>query len=477
MKKNPFPKKQDPPGKKQSSKKTVYSKNVNVIPAGSNRANRYFIVSFFLFAFLLYGNTIFNTHGGDDNLVTKNPAARQGFKAIPQIFSQGCFSQQGNVDSSAASYRPVAKVTYAIEYQLWGDKPGVSHAVNILLYWALSVLLFFILKRLFDNYNILVPFLITVMFMAHPVHTEVVASLKNRDELLAFICGMGSLWWMLDYAEKGKIRYLILAVLVFFTGYLCKSSILPFLFLIPLVMHFFNRLEVKMILPMFLTLFAVILIAQFGPRLFLPPLQHTSFFIENPLFFEKSIWIRLGTSFVSLLFYLRILIYPYPLLHYYGVDMIPVVSLANIWALLSLLIHARLFVFALAQFRKKHILSFAILWYLMAIAMYSNVVFPVDGMVEERCVFNASLGFCLAVVFYIFKIFKTDPKSLTIEMDARLKILSVMIFLLIPYTVLTVSRNRDWGNLKSPDRGVEHHSTEVPHFAMSLVKISPSVSD
>jgi tetratricopeptide (TPR) repeat protein len=275
----------------------------------------------------------------------------------------------------------------------------------------------------------------------------VVASLKNRDELLAFICGLGSLWFMLEYAEKHKVWYSLLAVLIFFIGYLCKSSILPFLFLIPLVLYFFTRMKVKQIVPLFLAILGVILIAQMGPRLFLPPLQRTNFFIENPLYFEKNIWIRLGTGLVSLLFYIRTLLYPYPLVYYYGYNMIPVTNLANIWALLSLVIYGGLFVFAIMKFREKHFLSFAILWYLIAIAMYSNVVFPVVGIVGERFVFNASLGFCLALVFFVFKIFKTDPKSLTIELDARLKILAVLILLLIPYTVLSVSRNRDWRNL------------------------------
>ncbi len=447
MKKDLFPKKQASPGKNIPTKKPGLSKKELVIPNASKKANRYFILSFFLFAILLYGNTIFNKYAVDDNLVTNNQVVQKGFKALPLIFSSRYFSQQGNVGSSVADYRPVVKATFAIEYQLWGDKPGRSHAINVLLYWALSVLLFFILKRLLYNYNILFPFLVTLLFMAHPVHTEVVASLKNRDEILSFICGLGSLWYLLEYAENRKIRHVFLAALIFFAGYLCKSSILPFLLLIPLVLHFFTNLPARKLVPVFLALFAVFLLAQLGPHLFLPPVQRTNSFIENPLFFEKNIWIRLGTGLVSLLFYIRMLIYPYPLLYYYGFDMIPATNLGNIWALLSLVIYAGLFFYALMNFREKRFISFAILWYLIAIAMYSNVVFPVVGIVGERFVFNASLGFCLALVYFIFKIFKTEPKSLTIEMDARLKILAVLVLLLIPYTVLSVTRNRDWRNL------------------------------
>ena len=152
----------------------------------------------------------------------------------------------------------------------------------------------------------------------------------------------------------------------------------------------------KLLLQKFLKLFVLqklMLLAQFGPRLFLPPANRTNFFIENPLFFEKNIWIRIGTGLVSMLFYLRILIYPYPLLYYYGFDMIPVTNMANFWAILSLLIHLALFIYAISKFHKKRLVSFAILWYLLAVAMYSNFLVPVVGIVGERFIFNAPKPF------------------------------------------------------------------------------------
>ncbi|MEI7661781.1 MAG: tetratricopeptide repeat protein [Bacteroidota bacterium] len=447
MKQGHIPKTQAAKGKADLPKKEPAIKTAPSVPKGSRKGDRYFVLFFFLFAFLLYGNTILNKFAVDDNYVTNNEQVQRGFKAFPEIFSTHYVNQQGNLGSTSADYRPIVKATFATEYQLWGNKPGRSHAVNILIYWALSVLLFFILKRILDNFNILFPFMITMLFMAHPVHTEVVASLKNRDEMLAFICGLGGLRFMLYYADTRKVRHVFYALLMVFTGYLCKSSILPFLALFPLVLYFFTDLPFKKYAFFLFAMFVVLLIASFGPRLFLPPSQHVNYFIENPLYFEKNIWIRLGTGFVSLLFYLRLLVYPYPLLYYYGYNMIPVTNLANVWAILSILVHLALFVYAVMKYRQKHILSFAILWYLVAIAMYSNIVVPVLGIVGERFVFNASLGFCIAVVVVIFRIFKTDPKSLTIEMDSRLKILAVIILLLIPYTVMSVSRNRDWRNL------------------------------
>lgn len=413
----------------------------------SGKADRYFILFFLVWAAILYGNTVLNKYAVDDEFVTNNPTVAKGLKALPEIFSTFYVNQQGNIGSNISDYRPIVKATYALEYQLWGQKPGVSHGINMLIYWLLSLLLFFLLKRLLKEYNILFPFLITLVFMSHPVHTEVVASLKNRDEMLSFICGLGALWFILDYTDTRKFYYLIYAFIVFVIGFLSKTSILPFLALYPLVLWFFTDFPPKKFIPVVLILLAAALVAMYVPRSFLPHVDRVNYYIENPLYFDKGIWLRLGTGFSALLFYLRILIYPHPLVFYYGYDMIPVVGMGNLIALLSLVIHLGLFIYAVMKLRQKDILSFAILWYLIAISMYSNIVALAVGIVAERFVFLASVGFCMAIVILIFRVFRTNPESLTIEIDSRLKILGVILLLLIPSTVMTVTRNRDWRNL------------------------------
>jgi tetratricopeptide (TPR) repeat protein len=416
----------------------------------SKKANRYFVLFFFVCSVILYGNTVLNKWAVDDNFVTgpQNELVKKGFAAIPEIFSSFYVETKGNVGSQQTDYRPIVKMTYAIEYGLWGgQKPGWSHIINMLLYFWISTLLFFILKRLLKNYNILFPFLIALLFIAHPVHTEVVASLKNRDELLSFLCGLGSLHFFLQYTEKNKIIYVFAALIIFILGYLCKSSILPFVALYPLVLYFFTGMKPKNLILIFGAVLLVGLMAQFIPRLFLPKAIHVNSFIENPLFMEKSLWIRIGAGLMTLLFYLRILIFPHPLLYYYGYNMIPVPGWGNILVLISFIIHLGLFVYAIRKFREKHILSFAILYYFIAIAIYTNVVTPVAGIVGERFVFNASLGFVIALVYIIFRVFRTEPMSLTIEFNERSKIVVVIVLLLIPCTAMTINRNREWRNL------------------------------
>jgi protein O-mannosyl-transferase len=450
--KKPIPLKKTEPTRKKAAPRAVIHKpgGIGNFPPDSKKANRLITLFFFIIAVVLYGNTILNKWAVDDEYVTgpNNETVKLGLKAIPKIFTTNYVSQTGNIGSQNADYRPVVKLTYALEYQLWGgEKAGRSHAINVFIYFIISTLLFFILKRMFKNYNILFPFLITVAFMAHPVHSEVVASLKNRDELLAMLCGLGGLYFMLRYAENNKVRYFLYTLLLFFVGYLCKSSILPFLVIYTLVLYFFTDMKPKRFILITGAIIVVIALAQFVPRLFLPHTTRVNYFIENPLFFEKNFWIRTGTGLMSLLFYLRILLYPYPLVYYYGYNTIPITGWGNIWVLVSFLIYVGLLLYAVSKFREKNILSFSILFFMIAIAMYSNVLFPVVGIVAERFVFIASIGFSIALVYVIFKIFKTEPNSLTIEFNERAKILAIIILLLIPSAYITIKRNRAWRNL------------------------------
>lgn len=444
--KKPVARKIPPAAKKQAEKKTGKKKFI-MKPPDSRAANRYFILAFFLWALFLYGNTILNKYAVDDEYVTNNEVVKKGFGALPEIFTTYYVSQKGNVSTQVSDYRPMVKATYAVEYALYGNKPGRSHAVNILIYFLLSTALFFVLKRLLQNYNILFPFIITMLFMAHPVHTEVVASLKNRDEMLAFLCAIGAMHYLLKYADTKKALYVIIAGLLYAVGYLCKTSILPFIALYPLVLYFFTDLKPKTYIPVVLVVMAAAALAHYLPRVMvLPDAVRVNSFVENPLYFDKSLWYRLGTGFIGLLFYMRILVYPHPLLYYYGYNQIPYDNIGNIWALLSIVLYAGLFLYAVFKLKEKHVLSFAILWYLIAISMYSNILIPVVGIVGERFVFVGSVGFCIALVWIIFKIFRTDPKSLTIEFDSRAKIIVVTALILIPYTALTITRNREWRN-------------------------------
>lgn len=431
------------------------------MPALPRKANLIIISLIFALAFLLYGNTARNKFTIDDTLLTKNEMVRQGFKAIPAIFSSCLIDEDKNTGGQTNDYRPVAKATFALEYGLWGEKPGISHLLNVLFYFFASLLTFYVLHRLLFNYNILFPVLITLVFMAHPVHTEVVASLRNRDEILAYMFGMLGLYSLLTYTYSRKLRFVIYTCAWFILAFLSKQSALPFIGLYILVLYYFSELKPKAMLSIGIMLVTAALAAFLIPRFFLHHSPRSNFYFENALYFEKSLWLRLGTAMLSLLFYLKILFYPHPLLYYYGYNMVRLTSLASPLVQLSVVVYAVLLVYALVNIRSKKLVSFAVLWYLVSIFMYSNLLLPVTGVVAERFVFLASLGFVIALVFVIFKLSGTEPNSLTIELDSRIKIIAMVIVILVPWGLMTLNRNAAWRDMLSLFK------KDIPHLGHS----------
>ncbi|UPT68275.1 MAG: hypothetical protein M0D57_06420 [Sphingobacteriales bacterium JAD_PAG50586_3] len=96
----------------------------------------------------VYFNTLFNGYAIDDYYVTAlNPDIKKGIAGIPDIFTS-YYGTDNN--GNGFEYRPLVKVTYAIEYELFGENLVVSHLVNLLLYLVNIGLLFILLTKLFD---------------------------------------------------------------------------------------------------------------------------------------------------------------------------------------------------------------------------------------------------------------------------------------------------------------------------------------
>jgi len=194
-----------------------------------------------IFSALLYANTIPNDYNMDDELVTRNHRlTAKGISAIPEIFTSTYYKDESGY---AYEYRPVVLCSFAIEHQFFGDNAHVSHFFNVLLYALMCLLLFRVLLILKLQISPLLSFAITLLFVVHPAHTEVVASIKNRDELLAFIFVLMSLYSTLKSTYEKKKWPLVFTPVLFVLALLSKMSVFSFVLIIPIVMIFFTDLE------------------------------------------------------------------------------------------------------------------------------------------------------------------------------------------------------------------------------------------
>ena len=101
----------------------------------------------FAFSFLLFANSIPNDYNMDDELVTRNHRlTSQGISAIPKIFTSSYYQDDMGY---AYEYRPLVLTTFAIEHQFFGERPHLSHFINVTLY-AVACCLFILSEPVYS---------------------------------------------------------------------------------------------------------------------------------------------------------------------------------------------------------------------------------------------------------------------------------------------------------------------------------------
>jgi len=84
--------------------------------------------------------------------------------------------------------------------------------------------------------------LTTLVFAFHPIHTEAVANIKGRDEIMAAMGSIGGLWLMLKSTrEVNPWKWRGLAALVFFLGLLSKENVITMLAVVPLTLWWYSK--------------------------------------------------------------------------------------------------------------------------------------------------------------------------------------------------------------------------------------------
>jgi protein O-mannosyl-transferase len=176
-------------------------------------------------------------------------------------------------------YRPLSMIMFAIEWAISPNNPGIHHFVNVLLYALTIGLLFKLLLKLLPNYSVWVSFAIALIFMVHPSHTEVVANIKSRDEILCFLFFILTFLSLLK-ARSGKPIDAIKTALLFFACLLSKEAGIMYL---PILGLYFWMVKKESIGPVFKKLLPLVIIT--GAWLILhqlvihsdstPPIQYT----------------------------------------------------------------------------------------------------------------------------------------------------------------------------------------------------------
>ena len=406
--------------------------------------------------FLLYVNTLGHSYCLDDfSSIKENWVVKGGLKNLGIIFSTEY--RYGAWNSPGSLYRPIPLALFAWQWQIAPDNPYIGHLMNALLYALTGWLLWVTWRRILANYPPVLTAIGVLVFMTHPIHTEVVANIKSIDEILALLFCTLSLYSIWRYFEKENSAWIVLAVVSYGLGLFSKESAITFLAVFPLAIWFFTdkplaqnlRLSALMLIPavLFLTVRHQVIASQTHQEIYSV--------LDNFIVGAANQGEKLASAFMMCGRYLWALLVPHPLVHDMGFPQMKAVTFADWRALLGFFAYLGMGVWALFNLKKKHFLAFAILFYLVAFSLFSNVLITIGTSYGERLLYVPSLGFAFAVAYLFCKIFKiNDLNEIWNPNGKGAALWGVAGILLAVYSVKTISRNPAWfdsGSLYAAD--------------------------
>ncbi|MCY4486483.1 MAG: tetratricopeptide repeat protein [Deltaproteobacteria bacterium] len=158
----------------------------------------------------------------DDVIITTLDAIREWGGIVDLWFAPGTAYRQGIVGED--HYWPLLYTTFWIEHKLWGFAPAGYHAVNLILHFVNTVLLWRLLLRL----SVPGAWFIAAVFAVHPLHVESVAWVIARKDLLSAMFYLMAFSAWLRFVDAPRAGNYLLVMALFAAGMLCKSIVVTF---------------------------------------------------------------------------------------------------------------------------------------------------------------------------------------------------------------------------------------------------------
>ena len=338
------------------------------------------ILIFPFVALLIYSGSLRGPFIFDDmGHIPKNPHTR-----LEKLTLDGI--ARASFDSPART-RPVANMSFALNYYLDRYNPMGYHLVNILIHVATGLFLYFFVKttlnilppRAGPSMNGWIAFFAALIWLVHPVQTQSVSYIVQRMNSLAAMFYVSSLllYGRARIATERRKKWALFGGCIL-AGILALGSkeiaaTLPF-FIFLYEWYFFQDLSWPW-LRRHLTLFGGLLILLAILALLYLGINPVERILESYNIRDFTLTQRVLTQFRVVIFYLSLLLFPHPsrlnLDHDFSISH----SLLDpLTTMLSIMIIIVLVGLAIYRAKKERLFSFCILWFLGNLVIESSVI-------------------------------------------------------------------------------------------------------
>lgn len=339
--------------------------------------------------------------------------------------------------------RPVASVTFALNYYFHEFDLPFYHLVNILIHIVTSILVYFLSLQLLnlsrnDSLNIgedrrILSVFMALLFLAHPIQTQSVNYIVQRMTLMAalfFIAGLLSYikarMIMLKGQPKKSIGYFILTLLLFYLASFSKQNavVLPLIFLLTEILYIRDqqgKASKSWIYTMIVVFVATGLVVLLGGLL---PKENDVISRETYFAAQTKVIFR----------YWQLLLFPV------SQNFDPYVEISDSltgWKeLLALLGHLLILAFGMFMYRREKWITFGIFWFYITLFIESGII-PIRDVMFEHRLYLPSFGFYFILTLFLYKL------TQIFKQKNRIFILSMMAIIAL-YSIAGFQRNKVW---------------------------------
>jgi Flp pilus assembly protein TadD len=395
--------------------------------------------------FLAYCSSLQGGFVYDDVFFIKENPLIRDLSNVPAIFTSAFWEASSHPGKTF--YRPLAVLSYAVNFSLGGFDPFGYHLLNVLLHVGNVLLVFALADRLFRH--TVLSAAVALLFGLHPINTEVVAWVSGRGDILATFFFLGALVLYVrvyppeDSGPSEARRPWLLhgsSTLAFLLGLLAKESAATLIGVLALYELAFRPSVPKKglrLLP-----FVIIVAAYLGWRVtVLGELQvQPVAFVLNPLV-EEPLLPRFLTGIKIFGKYLWLLLCPLRLSVDYSFNQIPVVHTP--WepgVVISALAAIGLTGLGLLCWVRDRVVFFGLgFFFVTGSLIFANALFVFTNIFGERFMYLPGVGFVLACAGLAFR-----SGSWLQDRSRVVTAYSLAALVLLCFFLGTWSRNFDW---------------------------------
>lgn len=195
---------------------------------------RQIITILIIAGFVVYSNSLLNGFVWDDEEQIVNNTLVHSLNNWPKFFFGGAFHSGGSGSLLGIYYKPLMTLSFSFLYSLFGPQPFFFHLLALLIHITNSVLVFFLFE-----YLGLPAFILSLIFLVHPLYSEVVLYASNMQDALYFFFGLSA--FLLALKPQLNNRRGILISLLLLASMLSKETGILFAVLTGIYLLLFQK--------------------------------------------------------------------------------------------------------------------------------------------------------------------------------------------------------------------------------------------